>query len=105
MRKTLTGKTLMALSVIALSPLCGAAMAQTTPAAAPAVDVSKAVKCQTLLIQFNDRVGASKAADDVKKTARESLAAGNKACNEKNYDAGIEQIRTALTTIEVKPLY
>lgn len=88
--------------------LAGAALAQTKPAAAPAapaVDVTKAVQCQTLLIQFNERVGASKAADDVKKTARESLAAGNKACNEKNYDAGMEQIRTALTTIEVKPLY
>ncbi len=102
-------KSLIALALATPLLIAGAAMAQTkpaaAPAAAPAVDIAKAVKCQTLLIQFNDRVGASKAADDVKKTARDTLAAGNKACNEKNYDAGMEQIRTALTTIEVKPLH
>lgn len=85
--------------------LAGGAVAQDQPAPQSAVDVTKAVRCQTLFIQFNDRLATSKASDEAKKTAREALAAGNKACNEKNFDAGMDQIRTALTTIDVKPLY
>lgn len=73
-------------------------------APAPKVDIQKAVQCQTLVVQFNDRVAASKASDDAKKAARESLAVGNKSCNEKQYDAGLAKVREALATIEVKPL-
>lgn len=99
-------KTILFLSLATPLLLAGAATAQTKVVTkGPVVDIDKAVKCQTMIIQFNDRIAASKASDDAKKAARDSLAAGNKACNEKSYDAGLTQVRQALATIEVKPLY
>ncbi|WP_114394805.1 hypothetical protein [Oleisolibacter albus] len=93
-----------ALAGLLLSVLCLSAAPALAQQPAAKADIPKAVACQTLVAQFNDAIGPSKAADDAKKAARDLLAAGNKACNEKNYDAGIEQVRQALTTIAVKPV-
>lgn len=92
------------LPLLCLPVLCLAATPVPAQQPAARADIPKAVTCQTLVVQFNDAIGPSKAADDAKKTARELLAAGNKACNEKNYDAGIAQVRQALTSIAVKPV-
>ncbi|QJE71706.1 hypothetical protein HHL28_10650 [Aerophototrophica crusticola] len=102
------------LALLAAGPALAQAAkpAAPAPAAAPAAppkdvgpaDIKKAVTCQSLVTQFDDRLTASKAADDVKAKARDLRAAGNKACNAKDYDAGMEQVRQALNTIEVKPM-
>ncbi len=80
------------------------ALAFAASASAQEVDIKKAVDCQVLVTQFGDRVAPSKAPDDAKMEARDMLAAGNKACNEKNYDEGTTRVREALAKIEVKPI-
>lgn len=101
-------KTLAAASVAALLA-APAALAQQPPQQAPQqspqqADIKKAVDCQTLVSQFTDGVGPSKAPDDAKKEARALLAEGNKACNEKNYDEGTGKVREALAKINAKPI-
>lgn len=75
------------------------------PAAlAQEADVAKAVQCQTLNQQFGDSLAAAKVDDAVKKAAAEQRAAGVKACIDKSYDQGIEEIRAALVQIGKTPI-
>jgi hypothetical protein len=73
------------------------------PALAQAVDVEKAVQCQTLTQQFGDSLKTAKADDATKKSAADLAKQGDQACNSHNYDAGMDQIRQALQQVGLKP--
>lgn len=68
------------------------------------VDIAKAVACATLVQQFTDSIGASKADDAAKKAANEAVAAGRKSCMEKDYDNGSGKLREGITLIGGKPI-
>jgi hypothetical protein len=74
-----------------------------TAALAQEVDVQKAVHCQTLAQQFGDSLKAAKADDDAKKAAADLAKQGDQACNGHDYDAGMDQIRQAMTKVGLKP--
>ena len=86
--------------VFVLALLAGAA----APAAAQEVDVEKAVHCQTLTQQFGDSLKAAKADEATKKAAADLAKQGDQACNGRNYDAGMDQIRQALQQVGLKPV-
>jgi hypothetical protein len=87
-----------------LSVLCAAGLAAAAGSAlAQAVDIQKAVNCQTLAQQFGDSIKAAKADDAVKKTATDQAKQGDQACNQHNYDAGMDQLRQALQQVGLKP--
>ena len=73
-------------------------------ARAQEVDVTKAVTCMTLIQQFGDSLGGSKADDAAKKAATEALTVGRKACMEKDYDNGVGKVREGITLIGGKPI-
>ena len=81
----------------------GVAAAAAVPALAQEVDIQKAVHCQTLAQQFGDSIKAAKAEDAVKKTATDQAKAGDQACNQRDYDAGMDQLRQALQQVGLKP--
>ena len=72
------------------------------PALAQQVDIKKAVTCQALAQQFGDSIKTAKADDGVKKTATDQAKQGDQACNQHNYDAGIDQLRQALQQVGLK---
>ena len=74
-----------------------------TPALAQEVDIKKAVSCQALSQQFGDAIKDAKAEDAAKKSATDQAKQGDQACNQHNYDAGMDQIRQALQQIGLKP--
>jgi hypothetical protein len=82
-------------------------MAVVTAAAGSAlaqqVDIQKAVNCQTLAQQFGDSIKAAKADDAVKTAATDQAKQGDQACNQHNYDAGMDQLRQALQQVGLKP--
>jgi hypothetical protein len=88
-----------------LGVLCavGVAAALAAPALAQEVDVQKAVYCQTLAQQFGDSIKAAKAEDAVKAAATDQAKAGDQACNQRDYDAGLDQLREALQQVGLKP--
>ena len=88
---------MMRLGVIALAAVAASAVAQE-------VDIQKAVYCQALAQQFGDSVKTAKAEDAVKKTATDQAKQGDQACNQHNYDAGMDQIRQALQQVGLKPV-
>ena len=89
--------------VLGVLGAAGVAAALAAPVLAQEVDVQKAVYCQTLAQQFGDSIKAAKAEDAVKKTATDQAKQGDQACNERNYDAGMDQIRQALQQVGLKP--
>ena len=88
-----------------LEVLCAAALAAVVavPVLAQEVDIQKAIHCQTLAQQFGDSIKAAKAEDDVKTAATDQAKQGDQACNQRNYDAGMDQIRQALQQVGLKP--
>jgi hypothetical protein len=87
-----------------LSVLCMAVVAAAAGSAlAQQVDIQKAVNCQTLVQQFGDSIKAAKAEDAVKTAATDQAKQGDQACNQHNYDAGIDQLRQALQQVGLKP--
>jgi hypothetical protein len=72
------------------------------PALAQEVDIQKAVNCQALAQQFGDSIKTAKAEDAAKKSATDQAKQGDQACNQHNYDAGMDQIRQALQQIGLK---
>jgi hypothetical protein len=74
------------------------------PALAQEVDIKKAVSCQALAQQFGDSVKTAKAEDAAKTSATDQAKQGDQACNQHNYDAGMDQIRQALQQIGLKPV-
>jgi hypothetical protein len=87
-----------------LSVLCMAVVAAAAGSAlAQQVDIQKAVNCQTLVQQFGDSIKAAKAEDAVKTAATDQAKQGDQACNQHNYDAGIDQLRQALQQVALKP--
>jgi hypothetical protein len=74
-----------------------------SPALGQEVDIQKAIHCQTLAQQFGDSIKTAKAEDDVKKTATDQAKQGDQACNQHDYDAGMDQIRQALQQVGLKP--
>ena len=67
------------------------------------VDIQKAVHCQTLAQQFGDSIKAAKADDATKTTATDLAKQGDQACNGRNYDAGMDQLRQALQQVGLTP--
>ena len=59
--------------------------------------------CQTLAQQFGDSIKTAKAEDAVKKTATDHAKQGDQACNQHDYDAGMDQLRQALQQVGLKP--
>jgi hypothetical protein len=88
-----------------LGVLCaaGVAVAVASPALGQEVDIQKAIHCQTLAQQFGDSIKTAKAEDGVKKTATDQAKQGDQACNQRNYDAGMDQLRQALQQVGLKP--
>jgi hypothetical protein len=76
------------------------AMAQ---ASAQDVDAQKAVACQALAQQFGDSIKAAKADEEVKKAATALARQGDQACNARDYDTGLDQVRQALQQVSLKP--
>ena len=74
------------------------------PALAQEVDVQKAIYCQALAQQFGDLIKTAKAEDAAKKTATDQAKQGDQACNQQDYDAGMDQIRQALQQVGLKPV-
>jgi hypothetical protein len=74
-------------------------------AAAPAqeVDVGKAVNCQALAQQFGDSIKTAKAEDAAKTSATGLAKQGDQACNQHQYDAGMDQLRQALQQVGLQP--
>ena len=72
-------------------------------ALAQEVNIQKAIQCQSLAQQFGDSIKAAKAEDASKKTATDLAKQGDQACNGHDYDAGMDQIRQALTQVGLKP--
>jgi hypothetical protein len=75
------------------------------PAVAQDIDVRKAVMCQSLVQQFGDSIKAAKADDDTKKAATALARQGDQACNGRDYDTGLDQIRQALQQVSLKPAH
>ena len=73
------------------------------PALAQEVDVKKAVTCQALAQQFGDSIKDLKAEEAAKEAATDQAKQGDQACNQHDYDAGIDQIRQALQEVGLKP--
>jgi hypothetical protein len=92
----MTKRVLSVLCAAVLATAAGSALAQT-------VDIQKAVTCQTLAQQFGDSIKEAKADDAVKKTATDQAKQGDQACNQHNYDAGMDQLRQALQQVGLKP--
>lgn len=82
--------------VLAVAGFGAAALAQE-------VDVEKAVRCQALAQQFGDSIKAAKVDDAAKTSATELAGQGDQACNQHNYDAGMDQLRQALQEVGLKP--
>jgi hypothetical protein len=74
-----------------------------TQASAQDVDTQKAVACQALAQQFGDSIKAAKADDEVKKAATALARQGDQACNARDYDTGLDQVRQALQQVSLKP--
>jgi len=77
----------------------------TAPALAQQVDIEKAVTCQALAQQFGDSIKTAKAEDAAKKSATDQAKQGDQACNQHDYDAGIDQIRQALQQVGLKAVH
>ena len=77
----------------------------TAPALAQQVDIKKAVTCQALAQQFGDSIKTAKAEDAAKKSATDQAKQGDQACNQHDYDAGIDQIRQALQQVGLKAVH
>jgi hypothetical protein len=80
-------------------------------AAAKPADIAKAVDCATLSQQFGDTLTAltgptakTKLDEGVKNTSSEQAGAGRKACMAHDYEAGMEQLRQAITTLGKSPI-
>jgi hypothetical protein len=73
------------------------------PASAQEVEIAKAIACQALAQQFGDSIKAAKADDETKKSASALARQGDQACNGRNYDSGIDQLRQALQQVSLKP--
>ena len=73
------------------------------PALAQEVDVQKAVSCQALVQQFGDSVKDAQAEDAAKQAATDEVKQGTQACTNKDYDAGMDQIRQAIQQIGLTP--
>jgi len=82
-----------------------AASVITAPALAQEVDIKKAVTCQALAQQFGDSIKAAEAEDAAKQAATDQAKQGDQACNQQNYDAGIDQIRQALQQVGLKAVH
>jgi hypothetical protein len=75
------------------------------PALAQEVDIKKAVTCQALAQQFGDSIKDLKAEDAAKKAATDQAKQGDQACNQHDYDAGIDQLRQALQQVGLKVVH
>ena len=75
------------------------------PALAQDVDIKKAVTCQALAQQFGDSIKDLKAEEAAKKSATDQAKQGDQACNQHDYDAGIDQIRQALQQVGLKAVH
>ena len=103
----------LAIGPMAMLLLLGsAALAQEAAAPAPGrPDIVQAVRCATLSQQFGDTLTAltgptakTKLDEGVKNTSSEQAGAGRKACMTHEYEAGMEQLRQAITTLGKKPI-
>ncbi len=83
------------------------------PPAAPvaAADIGKAVDCATLSQQYGDALTAltgptakTPLDEAVKTTGNEQAGAGRKACMAHDYDAGLDSLRQAISTLGKKPI-
>jgi hypothetical protein len=77
----------------------------TSPALAQEVDIKKAVTCQALAQQFGDSIKTVKAEEAAKKAATDQAKQGDQACNQHDYDAGIDQLRQALQQVGLKVVH
>ena len=88
-----------------------------TPPAPPAeaeakpADIAKAVDCATLSQQFGDTLTAltgptakTPLDEGIKNTSSEQAGAGRKACMAHDYEAGMDSLRQAITTLGKKPI-
>jgi hypothetical protein len=75
------------------------------PALAQEVDIKKAVTCQALAQQFGDSIKDLKAEEAAKKAATDQAKQGDQACNQHDYDAGIDQLRQALQQVGLKVVH
>jgi hypothetical protein len=91
--------------MIRLSVIALAAGVITSPALAQEVDIEKAVTCQALAQQFGDSIKDLKAEEAAKKAATEQAKQGDQACNQHDYDAGIDQLRQALQQVGLKVVH
>ena len=80
-------------------------------AAGKPVDIAKAVDCATLSQQFGDTLtvltgptAKTKLDEGVKNTSSEQAGTGRKACMAHDYEAGMDQLRQAITTLGKKPI-
>jgi hypothetical protein len=76
-----------------------------SPALAQEVDIKKAVTCQALAQQFGDSIKDLKAEEAAKKAATDQAKQGDQACNQHDYDAGIDQLRQALQQVGLKVVH
>ena len=72
-------------------------------ALAQEADIPKGVACATLSQQFGDSIKTAKAADAAKTSATGLAKQGDQACNQHEYDAGMDQLRQALQQVGLKP--
>lgn len=86
----------LGVTVLAVAGFASAALAQE-------VDVGKAVSCQALAQQFGDSIKTAKAEDTAKTSATDLAKEGDQACNQHEYDAGMDQLRRALQQVGLKP--
>ena len=77
-------------------------VAASGPLLAQELDVKKAVACQALAQQFGDSIKTAKADDATKKTATDLAKEGDQACNGREYDSGMAQLREALQQVGLK---
>ncbi len=81
-----------------------AAVGLSTAALAQEADIQQAVSCATLSQQFTDSVKAAKADDAAKQAAADQAKQGDQDCMAHDYDAGLDQLRQALTQIGLQPI-
>jgi uncharacterized protein (DUF1501 family) len=86
----------VAIIVLVVAGFGAAALAQE-------VDIDKAVRCQALAQQFGDSVKTAKAEDAAKASATDLAKQGDQACNQHQYDAGMDQLRQALQQVGLQP--
>jgi hypothetical protein len=95
-REAIMAKRILSVLCMAVATAAGSALAQE-------VDIQKAVNCQTLAQQFGDSIKTAKADDAAKTAATNQAKQGDQACNQHNYDAGMDQLRQALQQVGLKP--